>query len=63
VENLDLVNMAATFDYAGKETGWYQGRPPGEVGLRVSGLDLSESDSDSSKTSIPQFCVCLDAFD
>jgi len=32
-DNLDLVNMPATFDYEGDETSWCQGLPPGEVGL------------------------------
>jgi len=32
VDNLDLANMPATFDYEGDETSWEQDRPPGEVG-------------------------------
>jgi len=58
-DNLDLVNMPATFDYEGGETSWCQGQPPGEVGPQLSELELSESDS--SVASI--LGVCLDGFD
>jgi len=57
--NLDLVNMPATFDYEGVETSWQQGLPPGEVGPQLSDLELS--DSERSVASILR--VCLDAFD
>jgi len=53
--------MPATFDYEGDETSWRQGLPPGEVGPQSSGLDLSDSDSDSSVICI--LSVCLDIFD
>jgi len=58
-DNLDLVNMPATFDYEGDETSWQQGLPPGEVGPQLSDLELS--DSGSSVDSI--LGVCLDGFD
>jgi len=60
-DNLDLANMPATFDYEGDETAWKQGLPPGEVGPKLSELELSESDNDSSVGSI--LGVCLDGFD
>jgi len=59
VDNLDLVNMPATFDYEGDETSWHQGLPPGEVGPQLSELELSGSDS--SVGSI--LGACLDRFD
>jgi len=59
VDNLDLVNMPATFDYEGDETSWHQSLLPGEVGPQLSVLELS--DSDSSAASI--LGVCLDGFD
>ena len=59
MDNLDLVNMPATFDHEGDETSWQQGRPPGEVWPQLSELELS--DSDSSVASI--LGVCLDGFD
>jgi len=58
-DNLDFVHVPATFDYEGDETAWCQGRPPGEVELHMSDLELS--DSDSSVVSI--LGVCLDGFD
>ena len=61
VNNLDLANMPATFDYEGDETSWEQDQPPGEVGPQLSECELSESDSDSSAASI--LGVCLDGFD
>ena len=60
-DKLDLVNMLATFDYEGDETSWRQGLPPGEVGLQLSELELSESDSDSSVGSLT--CVCMDSME
>jgi len=51
VDNLDLVNMPATFDYEGDETSWQQGLPPGEVRLQLGELELSDSESDSSAAS------------
>ena len=61
-DNLDLsVSMLATFDYEGAETSWQQGLPPGQAGLQLSELELSDSDSDSSVASI--LGVCLDGFD
>jgi len=56
-DNLDLANMPATFDYEGGETSWQQGRPPGEVGLQLSELELSESDSDNSAACILGVCI------
>ena len=61
VDNLDLVNMPATFDHEEDETSWQQVLPLGEVGPQLSDLELSESDSDSSAASI--LGVCLDGFD
>jgi len=61
MDNLDPVNMPATFDYEGDETSWQQGLPPEEVGPQLSGLELSESDSDNSSASI--LGVCLYGFD
>jgi len=58
-DNLDHVNMPATFDYEVDETSWQEGLPPGEVGPQLSELELS--DSDSSFDSI--LGVCLDGFD
>jgi len=59
-DNLDLVNMPATFDYEGDETAWQQGLLPGEVEPQLSELELSDSDSDSSVGSI--LSACLDGF-
>ena len=59
-DNLDLVNMPATFDYEGHKTSWGQGLPPGEVGAQLSEFELSDSDSDSSVGSILD--ACLDGF-
>jgi len=61
VDNLDIVNMPATFDHEGDETSWQQGLLPGEVGPQLNDLELSESDSDSSAASI--LGVCLHGFD
>jgi len=61
VDNLDLVNMPATFDHEGDETSWQQGLQSGEVGPQLSDLELSGSDSDSSAASI--LGVCLNGFD
>jgi len=63
VDNLDLVNMPATFDHEEDETSWQQGLLPGEVWpqLSLSEIELSESDSASSAASI--LGVCLDGFD
>ena len=60
VDNLDLANMPATFDFEGDETSWHQGLPPGEVEPQMSELELSDSDSDSSVGSI--LGACLDGF-
>ena len=60
-DNLDFVNMPATFDQEGDKTSWLQGRPPGEVRPQLSELQLSESDRDGSAASI--LGVCLDGFD
>jgi len=54
VDNLDLANMPATFDYEGDETSWQQGQAPGQVGPQLSELEMSKSDSDSSTVSIPR---------
>jgi len=60
-DNLDFVNMSATFDYEGVETAWCQGRPPGEVEPQMSELELSDSDSNNFVGPIPG--ACLDGFD
>ena len=60
VDNLDLANMPATFDFEGDETSWHQGLPPGEVEPQISELELTDSDSDSSVGSI--LGACLDGF-
>ena len=61
MDTLDLVNMPATFEFEedASETSWRQGILPGEVGLHLNELELS--DSDSSVGSIHG--VCLDGFD
>jgi len=51
-DNLDFVNMPATFDYEGDETAWCQGQPPGEVEPQMSDLELSDGDSDNFVGSI-----------
>ena len=56
-DNLDLVNMPATFDHEGDETSWQQGLLPGEVGPELSELELSDSDSDNSEGSILGMCL------
>ena len=63
VDNVDFVNMPATFYHEGDETSWQQGLLPGAVGppLSLSELELSESDSASSAASI--LGVCLHGFD
>ena len=61
VDNLELANMSATFDYEGVETSWHQGLPPGGREPQMSELRLSDSDSDSSVGSI--LGACLDGFD
>ena len=60
-DNLDFVNMPATFEHEGDETSWCQGRPPGEVEPQMSELEMSDSDSNSFVDSI--LGACLDAFD
>jgi len=60
-DNLDFVNVPATFDYEEDETAWCQGRPPGEVEPQMSELVLSDSDSDNFVGSI--LGACLDGFD
>jgi len=60
-DNLDLVNMPATFDFEGDETSLRQGQPPGEAGPQLSELEVSDSDSDRSVGSI--LGACLDGFD
>ena len=59
VNNLDLANTPATFEYEGDETSWHQGLPPGEVGPQLSELELSESDSDS-RLPLSLACVWMD---
>jgi len=58
-DNLDLVNMPATFDYEGDETAWQQGLLQGEVEPQLSELELSDSDSSVDSIIGP----CLDGFD
>jgi len=58
---MDLVNMPDTIDYEVDKIAWRQGLPPGEGRPQLSGLDLADSDSDSSDNSIPS--MCLDGLD
>jgi len=60
-ETTDLVNMPDTIDYEVDKIAWRQGLPPGEGRPQLSGLDLADSDSDSSDNSIPS--MCLDGLD
>jgi len=59
-KHMDLVNMPLTFDHEGNETAWRQGLPPGDIRQQLSGLDLSDIDSDNDDTSI--LGMCLNSF-